>query len=600
MPPLLTLIVFGVWALAVVRLVCFRSTLSTRTLLTYLAVGATMGPVAVSIAEKFFNEYSWSGGPTYFILINAGKQLLLLLPVLLLMNRPAWRYSGSVTDAFLAAFCVGFGYELTASFITSAPQQAITNFGFFPPGMYSSTDVTVAGYGWWIGAIALAMALTRRALHNAWLSWLVGAIVLFFCAFDQTLLTATLSIVPTWWNAKTLYEVIVPYACMLLLVGAVVFELTWTKSKTPGSILSEFQAVLPHWTGLRMEEARHAGARFRLARQLDFARSSLLRRSSDPQIAAVLSQVNEQFQVAQQASGETASPAPKQLLWARAPYLGFVLLAFIFVLLLSFPSMQPFGSNVWQWFLFTDKWAPFQLNIIGTLLLGWLAWCYLTAPPPGYRGVRVDEIAQVDGERAILQTIFVLFLILSIYEIPIPPPSYSFALPAPVEFISFASPLTIVARLVPGGNGPTDPNQGLHWTTVLVLLLCAATITTARRAQLWRSAPQALRLQTAVRHLLGALRIAIAAWLSVVLFTYIQIFAHQKYGATLALYFARHSLSTQNGNSLLGLLSAIVAVPGILGFLWCSQWIMQRAQRYLLAAPSTQAPQSASGAAGRS
>ena len=598
MPPLLTLIVFGVWALAVVRLVCFRSTLSTRTLLTYLAVGATMGPVAVSIAEKFFNEYSWSGGPTYFILINAGKQLLLLLPVLLLMNRPAWRYSGSVTDAFLAAFCVGFGYELTASLIASAPQQTLTSFGFFPPGMYSTTNVTVAGYGWWIGAIAVAMAVTRRASNIAWLSYLVGAILLFLCAFDQTLLTATLSIVPTWWNVKTLYEVIVPYACMIILVAAVVYEVIWTKSKTPGSIFSEFQAVVPHWIGLRMEDARHAGARFRLARQLDFARSSLQRRSNDSQIASVLSQVNEQFQAAQQTSGDTASPPPKQLLLARAPYLAFVLLAFVLVLLLSLPSMQPFGGNVWQWFLFTDKSAPFQLNIVGTMLLGWLAWCYVTAPPAGYRGVRVDEIAQFDGERAILQTIFVLFLIFSIYEIPIPPPSYSYSLPAPVEFVSFASPLTIAARLVPGGNGPTDPNQGLHWTTVLVLLLCAATITTARRAQLWRSASQPARLQTAVRHLLAALRIAIAAWLSVVLFTYIQIFAHQKYGASLAVYFTRHWLATQNGNSVLGVVSAIVAVPGILAFLWCSQWIMQRVQRCFLAAPSTGTPQSASGAAG--
>lgn len=601
MPPLLTLILFGVWALAVVRLVCFRSTLSTRTLLTYLALGATMGPVAVSIAEKFFNEYSWNGGPTYFILINAGKQLLLLLPVVLVMGRPAWRFSSSITDAFLAAFCIGLGYDLIGSLIASAPVQAITGFSFLPPSMYSTTDVTVAGYGWWIGTTALVVALIRRTSNNAWLSYLVGAIVLLMCAFDQTLMTSSIAIPPTWWSAKTLHEVIVPYAYIVFLIAAVVFELSWTKSKaSPGSMFSELQAVLPHWIGLRWEEARHAGAQFRVGRQLDIARTCMLRDPNDPAIAAVLSQVNNQFQLAQQPAAATSPINLKQVVRERAPHLGFILLAFILVLLFSLPSMQPFGGNVWQWFLFTDKWAPFQLNIVATLLLGWLAWCYATAPPAAYRGVRVDEIAQFDGERAILNTILAVFLIFTIYEIPIPPPSYPFTLPAPVEFVSFASPLSIAARLVSGANAPSDPNQGLHWTTVLLLLLCAATVMTARRAELWRAAPQPARLQTAVRHVLTALRVGIAAWLSVVLFTYIQIFAHQKFGGSTAMYFTRHNLSPQNGNSLLGLISAIVTVPGILGFLWVSQWITRRLQQFLFAVLSVQTTQAASGAAGKS
>jgi len=591
MPPILTLLLFSIWALLCVRLICFRSTLSGRTVLTYLVLGAVMGPVAVSIAEKFFNEYSWSGDPGYFVLINAGKQAMLLLPVIWLMTRPAWRDSSSITDAFLAAFAIGFGYDIASSLIASAPRDSVSGFGFLPPGMYSPATGMVAGYGWWTGTIAVVVALVRRLSADRWPAYVAGAVLLLLFATDQTMLAPGLTTVPPWWDTITFHRNAPAWLCPLLLVLCVVLEWIRTKGREPGmSLAAEFQAVVKPLAALRLQEAHKAGARFRLGRQLDVVRAELGRRPNDSSLASLAAGLEGQVMLAQQPAAANPPLTVKALLRRRTHYLAFIVLALLLGVVVSLPFMQPLGNHVWQWFLFSDRWAPFQLNIVATLLLAWMTWSYLTSPPPEYQGLRADEMAQFYGERAIVQTGLAVFLVATIYEAP---PLSSYVQSSPAEFISFASPFTTAAGLA---SNVTDTTQAGRWITVLLILLCAATTMTARRWELWRSAPQPARLRTSVRHMLTALRIGMVAWPALVLFSYAQLLAH--------LWFAKYAkshwdpskhaplgLDIRNWNSALGLASALVSVPAILGFVWLAAWSVQRINAFLFSDAPGPAPQ---------
>jgi hypothetical protein len=581
--PLLSLLLFGLWALLCVRVICYRTTLSTRTLLTFLVLGTAMGPVVTAVAEKFFNEYSWTGGPAYFIAINACKQLMLLVPLLWLLLRPAWRDSSSVTDAFLAAFAIGFGYDLGASVITSAGSQSVTGFSFLPPGIYSGSAANVTGYGWWIGAVMLALVMTWRIFGKAWLSYAVAGVILLLCAVDQTLLMVYSSEVPKWWETITFNRSAAPYVCLIFLVACAVVESLRIKARAvPGSLLSEYQAILTKCIAFRFQEARRLSTQFRIGRQLDVVRAEQQHRPGDSVLAALKTSLEGQLQLAQQPLNSATSLGIKNFLRRRVPYVVFGALAFLLIIVASSPFAQPFGSKVWQWFVFTDKFAPFQLNIVGSVLLAWLTWAYLTAPPAAYRGVRADESAQFYAERAIVLTGFAVFLVVCIYEVPVPS---SFALPSPIEFVSFATPFTVAAGIA--SSAPSDPAQANHWITVLLLVLCAATGMTARRWELWSAAPQPLRLKTSVRHLLTVLRVSTVAWLSLMLFTYLQIVAHLWFAKIVARNWnpAQHSalgLDIKNWNSALGLISALASIPGVLAFVWLSAWMNRRAQKFLL------------------
>ena len=112
--PLIQVFLVAVWALIVVRVLAFRATLSLRTLLTFLMLGAVVGPIALPLVQGFFNSYG-SYQIYHWPVVAFGVELLLLAPVLaFLFFRRAHRLT-SVGDAFLLAFMTGFGYDLIAT-----------------------------------------------------------------------------------------------------------------------------------------------------------------------------------------------------------------------------------------------------------------------------------------------------------------------------------------------------------------------------------------------------------------------------------------------------------------------------------------------------
>src|SRR5262249_28098907 len=134
----------------------------------------------------FFNSYRYEGNQLYVVLIIAVQHLLMALPVLILLMRPAWRRGSSVCDAFLAAFAVGAGYEFLSLFMAVAPEQSVANgLSFLPPGTASTETVTVAGYAYWTALVTLAWAGSLRFLRKPILAYSVAAIALLLSTLDH-------------------------------------------------------------------------------------------------------------------------------------------------------------------------------------------------------------------------------------------------------------------------------------------------------------------------------------------------------------------------------------------------------------------------------
>jgi hypothetical protein len=228
--PLLVLGILFVWTIAVFRLICVRTTLGLRTLLTFVGLGALLGTVANPLAEKFFNSYRYDGNQLYVLLIVAMQHLLMAAPVLLLLSKPAWRRSSSVCDAFLAAFAIGAGYEFFGALLALAPSESVASgLSFLPPGVASTAAATVAGYAYWSGLVALVCAACFRFLRNPLLAYGATAAALLLCTLDHY---GDLHSGPPADKISvfTLHGALLPWLVLLLLVGAVVWEMLWAKS----------------------------------------------------------------------------------------------------------------------------------------------------------------------------------------------------------------------------------------------------------------------------------------------------------------------------------------------------------------------------------
>ena len=183
--PLLTLLLVIAWTLVVFRLLCFRKTLGARTLVTLLALGSAAGPFAVAVAEKFFNSYAWQG-TYYFWCIEVARQFMLVSPVLVLIMGREWRWGASVADAFVAAFVVGFGYDVIGPLLVTVPRDHIDiAFSFLPPGVVSLPSITVAGYGYWCGFAALAFAVGLRFGRSRIAGFVTGIVALMAGGADS-------------------------------------------------------------------------------------------------------------------------------------------------------------------------------------------------------------------------------------------------------------------------------------------------------------------------------------------------------------------------------------------------------------------------------
>jgi hypothetical protein len=555
--PLLFLGVLFAWTIIVFRIICFRTTLGPRTLLTLIALGAPLGVVANPLAEKFFNSYRFDGSQSYTILMIAVQHLLMVAPVLLLLARPAWRRGSSIGDGFLAAFAVGAGYEFFSALLALAPAQTVpTWLSFLPPGVATTATITVAGYGYWCGFVALICAAAFRFLRNPLLAWVATALALLVCTLDHY---AAFAIAPqgTQIAPLMLHGALLPSLTILVLIGCVVMEMRWAKS-TNGikEALGGFQAIVSATAGFKWNEAKLARARYQLSRQ---AENLCAEQHHDPANTSIQVQARRIDSLLAKPATTTPAAQSSVIDWLKRRWPQLLAIAAFLCLGVFFnmPSMAPVATWVWTSLPLATPFPPFQLTLLVTVLIVVLFWRYIQAPSRPYSQAVTDEVAQFSAEHRILQLGLGIALLALLY-------------PHPGEFTALLSPLVRGAQLqVPG----YDEAQGL--TLVLVLVWAVGTLTVKRAGQ-WRQSHRAEFLTTLVRNLSSLCSIAAIAWIGFTFFTQIQIYAHARWGETF------FNLYKTNGNSVLEMMLGAVIIVFTFGVAWLVRWLAERAEDNLL------------------
>jgi len=554
--PLLVLGVLTLWTIGVFRLLCFRTTLGPRTLLTFAALGALLGTVANPVAEKFFNSYRYEGNPFYVLLIVASQHLLMAGPVLLLLARPAWRYGSSLCDGFLAAFAVGAGYEFLGLLMALAPSQNLAaGLSIVPPGVVSANGVTIAGYAYWSGFTCLVGAAAFRWLRNRVLAWAATALALIGCALDHF---ATLSAAPVAENIRTftLHGSLLAWATILLLIACVVWEVRWTRAQ--GAVqeaLAEFQTVVAAMIGLKWNQAARAGTQHHLLRQSEILAAEERRDPANVLVQRIAASVSNSRAVLD----KSAPPSQSGLAgWLRErwPQLLAVLGFFGFGVFLQMPDLTGLSNWLWTSLPLAVRFAPFQLTLLATILVVLIVWQYLQAPARPFSSARTDEVAQFSAERRILQLGLGVVLIALLY-------------PHPAELTAFQSTLSVAAGLqAPGWS----EEQAI---TLVLLLAWAAGGLTAKRAELWRKAVGGGRLRTLAHNLVSFCSLAAVAWLALSFFTQAQVYAHARWGAD---FFNRFST---NGNSILEMALGVSTAVFSFAVAWLLRWLSRRLEKDL-------------------
>jgi hypothetical protein len=586
------LIVSILWTLLIFRLIGFRTTLGLRTLAVFLVLGASLGPLATAVAEKFFNAYYWQGN--YFFLITALSQnLALLAPLLPLLGKPSWRDGSSIADSFLAGFLIGFGYDAVSTILAVATQsQGSFAFSFFPPGVASAKDLTVAGYGYWVGFTALVTVAGYRFFKRRFAAYVCGGCALLLTALDHFFSTRPAANVPQFWTTITFHGSLFPWIVLAALIGLVIFEQKSIASrrKTAGAAtkpLADVQAVLSALVALRWNEARRQGTLIRMRRQAEHmeARSYGNPGSLPSRVwNALLSEIRR----LEAGPGDQQEVSMKSLLgWLKSQPLQLILAATALWFLVLGPLSGFDTLNNWLW----TSWAmstmlpPFQDTLLQTVLVMILVWRFMIAPPPAPGGPAVDSMTRVSLEQRLLQSGLGLAVIAVLY----PKVTQAQAWSVSGDLISFNTPVTQALGL--GASWHSSWN-GPRLSTVMLLLLAAATGITLRSAGEWRMKTQTQRMQAALQHAKTVGTAFLLTWTTLVFFTQAQTVVHTQWGNT---FFAPHF--NQNGNTVIELMLGLLAIPFVLLLRFLLGSLMKKTEEYLTQSkPSSPEPPKAAAA----
>lgn len=571
-----------VWAVLVFRLIAFRSTLSLRSLTTFLLLGASLGPMVVPLAEKFLNGYSWQGSRYYLLVICVAQHFVLMAPVLLLLSKPLWREGGSIADAFLAAFMTGLGYDLVCGVLSTASSpQVVNNFSFFPPAVASIPNLTVAGFGYWVGFAAVLMAAGLR-FFGPWVGYAAGAAGLLLTGLDHLMAdprftngsftNGSVESIPKFWLAITFQRSLFPWLAIAVLIALVVVEHRWVALRNAAETgrvkpFAGIQPILSAVVALRWDEVRRLGALVRLQRQREHMQASAGKPAPDASQRG-LNAVGERIGRLSSASAAGSQPLTQSLMsWSRTHWLqlALVALAFWFFILGQQEFSRSLSTWIWTSFVVQTGFVPTGTTMLQAALMLILVWRYLIAPPAGFRGVVVDALAQSSGERRILQAGLGLVALTLLY------PSATDKFPqAFQQLFSFQTPpLQALGWTVPGWNN-------VQLATLMLTLLAAVSGMTLRSSERWQAAAQTQRLPVAVHQMRNVMMLIFLSWLTLNLYSQAQTFAYLHWGPKMVVF-----LNSPNTNTVLELLLGAATVPFAIAAAWLTNQVMKRAESSL-------------------
>jgi hypothetical protein len=243
---LIALLFHALWVCAAIRILGWRSTISNRTMVTYLALGAF---ISFSVAGPLFRAANpYADASTWLSFTwNVAQLVLELLPLLAVAIGKGPTRSLSVADAFLGAFAIGFGFDLMGalpSLFTTTPNT--TAFNLLPPGSLTDPAVssgpvmTMAGHGLWVGLVALAIVAARRFARQWWAVWAAGLGSLAFCAMDMPFYWKTPPFAAKWATLSH-NGVYTGWVIVAALVALSFLELRWCGDNQGfGQIMSDW------------------------------------------------------------------------------------------------------------------------------------------------------------------------------------------------------------------------------------------------------------------------------------------------------------------------------------------------------------------------
>lgn len=534
---LLSLLLMALWTLAVLRLLAVRATLSTRTFLTFLLLGAMIGPVAVPLAERFIAPYGWGGNYPHF-LIAVPVHVLLFLPVWgYLFRRRAYRVT-SVADAFLLAFLVGFGYDLLAYLLSSAyggtPARMLA---YLPPWQINGDSYSVVGYSYWTALPALGLAAGLRFWRNRWGALGIGALLLLFAAAEHASLQSP---APNWlvrFGTATGHGAFTGWVALLLLVGLSAWEAHWAARAAQGkvphfAVLEEWRSLLTALAERKWTEFRRLGATFRLRHQLALARAEAAHDSADRNWPRLLALLEQRLQRAE--SG--AAPAtPGLASWARRRTAQLAAVALL-VLILVVPLL-PQSLNTFFWGIPVVQYVvpSLQMSVLAIVLAGLVLARYGAAPARPFSNLDADEVVRFYAERGILRTALGLVILAVIY--------------GRVE--DLYAPAGVLAQFFSGGL----PLNHVPLVTIMLAVAAACSGITLARRDRWRRAPLRLQRAAAVRQAWEVGVAMLGVWACLVFFGEAQALVHAHMGAKLFNWFQNNGNSA--GDTLAGVLTIV-------------------------------------------
>jgi len=175
--PILSLLVMLGWTAVVLRVLGIRATLSARTLATYLLVGVLLELVVAPFLRNGIAAYvtaaEWSEKPILAGLLSTTNLVLILVPVILFLFRTRIHVMTSVADAFLLAFATGVGTDLPRLLIVTGLRSITVERSPFLVG---------DAYSYWVGLVALVLAVGLRFLRQRQIAFGFALVVFFYLA----------------------------------------------------------------------------------------------------------------------------------------------------------------------------------------------------------------------------------------------------------------------------------------------------------------------------------------------------------------------------------------------------------------------------------
>jgi hypothetical protein len=573
----LSVVLLGLFTLAVIRLLAARATLSLRTVFAFLVLGMLLGPSSLQVTSRFIDPYgAWGNGFSRNLLILWVSHVVILLPVFVYFFRRRVRTAASVADAFLLGFAVGFGYDwlltLTAGVYAT---QRIQQIALFPPFTLDAGGFTLAGDGYWCALGALAMAIGLRFLRNRYVVFSIAGIVILFFAAEEAALIQPAGAPGHWFGAISGRGAFTPWLALVALVVCSFLESRWVNRLVPGDaqkklqVLSEWQALLNSLLGRKFEEFRQSAARIRLERNVEIARAEVVAHGEDAGLKKELDYVEERLRGVSTAVEDSTADGALVMRKAKQRSLQIALtLALVTVWFLLPLLPESVGAWFWSSQLFHYPLPGLGLTILNALLAGAIVWRYLAAPAWPSAKYDPDELLDYRGEALILKIALGLVLVAILYG-------------AVGHFYNFSySAPSFTGIGMPGWNGT-------QLTTCVLLLAAWGSGLWLHRESKWKEAALEVRRASAIHNAIVVLESVFVIWAALAFFGQMQNLTHQKLGAWLYNTFGPAGNSA--GDVLGGILTGVFTYGVVKGM----RSLGGRAERFLTAPPAPRAMEAA-------